>query len=321
MKTYETFNPNIPDPEENPEEKPVIDNLPPAPVVEQPAVRKPVQKDKKKPKKEKPQIKPQPVRPKKEKTPSVPLSDVVKEWVNSQTIRWIIGLFCGFLAVYLGISFLSYMTACITDQSEINHSPIGTACAIDNAGGEGGARLSEFLINECFGLGSVVIVVWLAAMSLKQLVGKPRFKSVDFTIKCFVALITVSLIIGLLTIGFKTPVNWGGFHGRYVNEFIIHFCGWTGAVILCLFLIGVFVIICLRDLINWIIRIKKKRDEKRRIEAEKRAEKERREAEIEEMRQRELVDSAKAGEAEIKQPEIAAEAAPVTFANMEAGLY
>ena len=76
------------------------------------------------------------------------------------------------------------------------------------------------------------------ATTLKQLVGRPKFKSVDFTIKSMVALITVSLIIGLLTIGFQSPVNWGGYHGRYVNNFIVHFFGWSGAVILCLFLIS-----------------------------------------------------------------------------------
>ena len=104
--------------------------------------------------------------------------------------------------------------------------------------GEGGARLAEFLINECFGLGSFVIVFPLIAMSMKLLLTRPKFKSVDFTIKSLVALITVSLIIGLLTIGLSSPVNWGGYHGRYVNEFIIHFLGWTGAVILCLFMIS-----------------------------------------------------------------------------------
>ena len=322
MRQYDTFNPAIPDPEEMPEENPVADTLPPAPKPEEEPARKPQPKPKAKKEKPKPVRPPKPAKPAKEKTPSVPLSVLVKEWVGSQTVRWIIGLFTGFLAVYLGISFLSYMTTCIADQSEINHSPIGTACAINNAGGEGGARLSEFLINECFGLGSIVIIVWLFAMALKQLVGKPRFKSVDFTIKCFVALITVSLIIGLLTIGLKSPVNWGGFHGRYVNDFIIHFFGWTGAVILCLFLIGVFIIICLRDLINWIIRMKRKRDERKRIEAEKRAEQERRVAEIEEMRKFEEAASAKAGETEApEQKEEPADAGPVTFTDMEPGLY
>lgn len=338
MRPYETFNPNIPDPEENPEEisedrqdKPLPDDLPPAPVIEpvrenhpkikeKPKVKEKKVKESKKHKKEKPVTEP---RPNKETQPSRPLSEVVMEWAHSQTVRWILGLFLGFFGVYLGVSFLSYMTTCITDQAEINNSAIGQACTISNTGGEGGARLSEFLINQCFGLGSIVIVVWLFAMSLKQLVGKPRFKSVDFTIKCFVALITISLIIGLWTIGFQTPVNWGGYHGRFVNDFIIHFLGWAGAGILCLFLIGVFVIICLRDLINWIIRLKKKRDERKRIEAEEEEARLRRQAELEEMRRAEEADAVKAGDKApvYNESEPEPESVSLSFTDMEQGLY
>ena len=273
MKTYDTFNPTIPDADETA----VCDTLPP--VTEDIAQPKPKQKEQKE--RVNKVKKPAAAKP---KTQSVPFFIKIKNWATSQTLRWLIGLFLGFFAVYLGVAFLSYFSSCIKDQSEINNTAIGAAGSISNAAGEGGARLAEFLINECFGLGSLVIVFWLGAMALKQLVGKPRFKSVDFTIKSMVALVTVSLIIGLVTIGLQSPVNWGGYHGRYVNEFIIHFLGWTGAVILCIFLIACFFVICLRDFINWIIRLKHKRDEKRKIEAEKKALRLQREREIEEMR-------------------------------------
>lgn len=273
MKTYDTFNPTIPDADETA----VCDTLPP--VTEDIAQPKPKQKEQKE--RVNKVKKPAAAKP---KTQSVPFFIKIKNWATSQTLRWLIGLFLGFFAVYLGVAFLSYFSSCIKDQSEINNTAIGAAGSISNAAGEGGARLAEFLINECFGLGSLVIVFWLGAMALKQLVGKPRFKSVDFTIKSMVALVTVSLIIGLVTIGLQSPVNWGGYHGRYVNEFIIHFLGWTGAVILCIFLIACFFVICLRDFINWIIRLKHKRDEKRKIEAQKKALRLQREREIEEMR-------------------------------------
>lgn len=231
----------------------------------------------------------------------------VKQWANLQTVRWISGLFLGFTAVYLCVSFLSYLTDCIKDQSVVNSMPFGEAAPIVNRGGEGGARISEFLINESFGLGSFVIIFWMCAMSLKLLVGRPRFKSVDFTIKSVVAVITVSLIVGLLTIGFESPVNWGGYHGRYVNEFVIHFFGWIGGVILCLFMLSTFVVICLRDLINWIIRMRKAylskkaaRDEQERLRRE-------REMEIEEMRRFEKDDARKAGEDASPELEPAAE--------------
>lgn len=223
--------------------------------------------------------------------------ETVKRWANRQNIRITTGLFLGFAGVYLLISFLSFFVNCVADQSAVNSNPVGSAQTIGNAGGEGGARLAELLINEGFGLGAGVIVFWFLAMSVKLLAGKPRFKSVDFTIKCFVALITVSLIIGLVTIKLDSDVNWGGYHGLFVNNFIIHFVGWSGASLLCLFMICVFFLICLRDFVNWIIRLKRARDEKRRIIAQEKAERKAKEDELARMKLQEELDAAKAGEA------------------------
>ncbi len=169
-------------------------------------------------------------------------------WFKSTQFRILAGIFIGCLTVYLAVSFCGYFSTCIQDQSKIASSPIGFAPKVENPGGEGGARLSEFLINQGFGLGSLVIIIWTGAICLKLLVGKPRFKTLDFTIKCLVALITVSLIIGLVTYSMHTSVNWGGYHGTYVNEFIINFIGGIGAVLLSIFMIAVFVVICLREI-------------------------------------------------------------------------
>ncbi len=218
-------------------------------------------------------------------------------WLTGPNARLLFGILLACLGVYVAVAFISYFTDCMKDQALINNTPFGLSPDVSNSAGEGGARLAEFLINEGFGLGSFVIVVWLVAMALKHLVGKPRFKSVDFTIKCVVALITVSLIVGLLTIKADTPVNWGGYHGRYVNEFIVHFFGWTGAVVLCIFMLATFVIICLRDFVNWIIRLKRKAAEKRRLILEARRKKEEKERAREEMLRQEELELAKAGDA------------------------
>lgn len=245
----------------------------------------------------------------------------VKKFITGQTARWLMGLAMGFLAVYLGVAFLSYFADCFADQSEINNTTIGYSENIQNMAGEGGARLSEFLINECFGLGSIVLIVWLFAMALKQLVGRPRFKAVNFTIKSLVALITVSLIIGLVTIGMQSSINWGGFHGRYVNEFVIRFLGWTGAVILCLFMISSFVVICMRDIIKWGMKIKRERERKRQVREELRREREAREMELAEMRKFEDADMSPAS-AKVEDTVATAEIdQPVVFDQEESLLY
>ena len=222
-------------------------------------------------KKEKPKPPKQP-KPKKERSTSdINIGEKItqiKEALTGTSARIIFGIFLGCLAVYLGVAFVSYFVNCVNDQSSINSYSIGNATDIANSAGEGGARLSEFLINESFGLGSIVIIFWIGAISLKMLIGHPRFKTVNFTIKCLVALITVSLIVGLSTIALHSPINWGGFHGRYVNEWIMHMVGNIGAVLVCVFMISLFVSICLSDLVQWILRLKRKRDEKKRLIAE-----------------------------------------------------
>lgn len=281
MRRYETFNPSIP--EEN--ETLTGDNLPVYDDIQKITSKKPTSHEVARKKKSE-----QPKNGKKEQKKSdekIKATDKITGFFRSQTLKWLVGLFMAFFAVYLAIAFISYFATCVKDQSEINNTAIGYSGDVANAAGEGGARLSEFLINEFFGLGSFVIIVWLVAIGLRMISGRPKFKPVNFTIKCLVALITLSLIVGLLTIGMHSSVNWGGYHGRYVNEFIIHFLGWTGAVILCIFMLCCFVAICMRDVVKWGLRQKAKYDEKRRIKKAQLAEKLAREQELEAMRRAE----------------------------------
>ncbi len=256
--------------------------------------------------------------------PSVDIASIpgsVKAWANSQTVRLITGIVLGCLGVYLGIAFASYLVTCIKDQSAIVGTDVGYALGVANPAGEAGARLSETIINRGYGLGAGILVFWLLAMSIKELTGRPRFKTVNFTIKCLVAFITVSLMVGLASYGFDTPINWGGWHGRYVNDFVISFFGVTGGLVLCVMMLGIFVVICLRDIINWLLRLKRARDKRR---AERRAAEEearRLKEEIEEMARQEAVDAALSGEGPDAEVEEEPEDEIVTFGVNEAALY
>ena len=188
-----------------------------------------------------------------------------QEFFKSRTTYVVTGIILAGVAAYFLISFVSYIGSCLKDQSIIYNNDFGSVPQVSNKGGEGGARLSEWLINGGYGLGSFVIIIWLACLSMRMLIGKPAFKPLNFTIKCLIGFITLSLIIGLFSIGSNTTINWGGYHGRYVNEFVIHFLGWAGAIILCIFMIGVFVSICMRDVVKWVLKKKAIYDEKRRI--------------------------------------------------------
>lgn len=221
----------------------------------------------------------------------------IKDFFNNPMLRVVVGLFLLLFAAWLTICFISYVTGGIKDQALITGNVVNSA-HVKNNGGEGGARLSEIIIDEGFGLASVVIVFWLVMISLKMLTnGKTgHFKTVNFTIKSLIALITVSLIIGLITIGLDVPFNLGGAHGRYVNQAIIDYIGYAGAALLSLFMLILFVMICLNDIVRWII--KKKRQHDARL-AEKRALQEAEQArrrEMEESARQDILEDTKAGE-------------------------
>ena len=279
MRRYETFNPTIPE-----EQEPLVKEV--LPEYNQEQLRQDI-KPQAKPVNKKRNNRNSKANDQKKAEPTPRIKEKVVGFFTNRTLRWIVGIFLALFGVYLAIAFISYFTTCVNDQSEINNTAIGYSSNVANAAGEGGARLSAFLIDEFFGVGSFVIIIWLLAVGLRILTGKPRFKAVNFTIKCLVALITVSLIVGLLTLGSQTTVNWGGYHGRYANEFIIHFLGWSGAIILCIFMVCCFVIICLRDIVKWVLIKKATFDQKRRERKAKQEEMRARERELEEMRQEE----------------------------------
>ena len=212
----------------------------------------------------------------------------IKEFFTSRTTTIVTGIILAGLSAYFLISFVSYLGTCISDQSVIYNQEFGTVPQVSNKGGEGGARLSEFFINGGFGLGAFVLIIWLVCISLKLLTGKPRFRTLDFTIKCLIGFITLSLIVGLFTIGSNSVVNWGGYHGRYVNEWIIGFLGWWGAIILCIVMIALFFVICLRDVIKWALVKKRLLNEKRKLLMEKLHKEKEKERILEEQKKNEM---------------------------------
>lgn len=216
------------------------------------------------------------------------LAESFRNFFASRLTAVVTGIILAGFAAYFLISFVSYIGSCISDQSVIYNNEFGSIPEVANKGGEGGARLSEFFINGGFGLGAFVLIIWLVCVSLKLLVGQPRFKTLDFTIKCLIGFVTLSLIIGLFTIGSNTLINWGGYHGRFVNNWIIGFLGWGGAVILCIVMVALFVVICMRDVVKWLLAKKRILDEKRRALMEKRAREREKQRELEEQRKNEM---------------------------------
>lgn len=222
----------------------------------------------------------------------------VRDFFTSATFRVLSGVLLLGLSAYLCVAIISFVTEGFADHSEVAGYAVGNAKNIHNLGGEGGARLSELLVNDAFGVSSLVIAFWLMMVGLKLVTNSRlgKFKTVNFTSKCIVALLTFSLIVGLLTIGIDTSFNLGGNYGRFVNQEIIDFIGWIGAAILSIFMLSLFVGICMSDVVKWFVKKKHERDARRAAELEAEEEELRKKREFEDSIRREAIENGLAGE-------------------------
>lgn len=82
-----------------------------------------------------------------------------------------IGLLFVMFGVYLLLAFSSFLVSGGHDQSLVMHAETGellrTDNGIQNVMGSSGAQLSQFLVNDCFGLASYIIIVFLIIAGMR----------------------------------------------------------------------------------------------------------------------------------------------------------
>ena len=81
-------------------------------------------------------------------------------FLKNETTHFVIGLISVIFAVYLLLAFTSFFFTGAADQSILDNQQPGelmqTTNHVKNYAGARGAQLAEFLINECFGLSSLL---------------------------------------------------------------------------------------------------------------------------------------------------------------------
>lgn len=91
---------------------------------------------------------------------------------RSETVHFVIGLVLVIFSVYLLLAFSSFFFTGAADQSIIDGGSaqelISTNNGVKNYAGSRGAQLASYLINDCFGVSSFLILVFLAVAGLKQ---------------------------------------------------------------------------------------------------------------------------------------------------------
>lgn len=202
-------------------------------------------------------------------------SGMSKAWAlarDSRTVMFMGLVFVAFAAYSLIVS-ISYFANIGNDQSAMLNGDF-TPDMIKNAGGPFGAWLAHTILYNWLGIGSFILIYYLAVCGLSMLkVYRPNFWSL--TLNCLLTAISLSVVCGLVTYEMASPIYWGGRHGHFLNEKLITFTGIWGALGVSIVMIGMVIFLYLNKLktafgyANGKYAVYKSRQEARRIERER----------------------------------------------------
>jgi len=157
-----------------------------------------------------------------------------------------IGLVFVAFAAYSLIVSISYFANIGNDQSAMLNGDF-TPDMIKNAGGPFGAWLAHTLLYNWLGIGSFILIYYIAVCGLSMLkVYQPNFWSL--TLNCLLTAISISVVCGLITYEMASPIYWGGRHGHFLNERLITFTGIWGALGVSIIMIGMVIFLYLTKL-------------------------------------------------------------------------
>lgn len=146
------------------------------------------------------------------------------------------------------LAFSSFFFTGGNDQSILSHPNPGelleTGNRIQNYAGARGAQLSQFLINDCFGISAYFIIAFLIVAGMK-LMKAYEINLWKWFVSCTALMIWFSITLGfafggVLEDSFLYP---GGLHGYNVSQWICSQVGASGLILILLvtgILIGVF---------------------------------------------------------------------------------
>ena len=170
---------------------------------------------------------------------------------KSRKVKSVLGIGLILFAAYLSIAALSFLKHGGADQSEVVTQTVEQMSqrteSVENIAGPTGAKISHHLFVEGLGIGSVVLIVYMVLLGL-GLLGLKKLRFWSLTFKSLIFAITISFVLGLLTINSDAGIPLGGYHGRYINILLISRIGWIGAFIVSCMLVVVLITIYITEL-------------------------------------------------------------------------
>ena len=179
---------------------------------------------------------------------------------KNETIHFVIGLILVIFSVYLLLAFSSFFFTGAADQSIIDSGSAqelaSTNNGVKNYAGSRGAQLASYLINDCFGISSFFILVFLAVAGLKLM----RVRVVrlwKWFIGCSLLLVWFSVFFGFAFVEqYKDSFLYlGGMHGYNVSNWLVSQVGVPGVWMILLVTAICFLIYVSARTVIWLRRL------------------------------------------------------------------
>ena len=191
---------------------------------------------------------------------SVSLFAKVAGVFKNETLRFIVGLLCVIFAVYLLLAFTSFFFTGAADQSIIDGATsaelASTHNGVKNYAGSRGAQLSSYFINNCFGISSYFIPLFMAVLGLK-LMKVAKIRLWKWFVGCALSLVWLSVFFGFVFVDqYRDSFLYlGGLHGYNVSQWLVSQIGVPGVWMLLLLTAICFFIYLSASTVVWLRKV------------------------------------------------------------------
>lgn len=164
-------------------------------------------------------------------------------------MHFITGVITAFIGIFMLLAIVSFFFTGAADQSKILNKSFlelirSLTPQVDNWTGAGGAYIAEVIVNEWFGIFSVLIPFFIIYIGLRMM------KVSDFPFLKALFITAFGLIGGSVTSAFVldrlfpgSHVKWGGSHGIQLERILESSVGWPGVVLIIILLLVITVVI------------------------------------------------------------------------------
>lgn len=190
-------------------------------------------------------------RKRRSQSPSSPKNKlkVIINFFKSERVHFLLGVIVAFIGIFIFLAVLSFFFTGAADQGKVLNRSFweiirDNSLEVNNWTGPWGAFFAEKLINNWFGIFSVLIPAFIVYIGLRLM----RVSDFPFYKAFFTT--AFGLICGSITSAFvlgkifsKSHIVWGGAHGNQIERMLESSIGWPGVLLVIILFIIVTLVI------------------------------------------------------------------------------